>query len=99
MPVVKTHLLTGRSVDEKRAIGDAVQTALFDVLEIPSEAIFQVFADYSEENFGHNLGVPYPSQQLLLIELSFFEGEGRDDNTKNALFRAINANLVAKNLI
>lgn len=103
MPVVKTHLLSGRSVDDKRAIGDAVQAALFDVLGIPNEAVFQVFAEYSEANFGHkthgNLGLTYPSDQLLLIELSFIEGEGRDDETKKAFLQAINANLVAKDLV
>jgi phenylpyruvate tautomerase PptA (4-oxalocrotonate tautomerase family) len=103
MPVVKTHLLSGRSADEKRAIGDAVQAALFDVLEIPNEAIFQVFAEYSEANFGHkrdgNPGPTDPSDQLLLIEMEFVEGEGRDDETKKALLQAINANLVAKDLV
>ena len=96
MPVVKTHLLSGRSVGEKRAIGDAVHAALFDVLEIPNEAVFQLFAEYREANFGHN---GYPSQQLLYIEFLFFEGEGRDDETKNAFLQALNANLVAKSLV
>ena len=103
MPVVKTHLLSGRSVDEKRAIGDAVHAALFDVLEIPNEIVFQLFTEYNEANFGHNLGSnpddPYPSPQFLYIEFLFFEGEGRDDETKKAFKQALNANLVAKDLV
>ena len=103
MPVVKTHLLSGRSIDEKRAIGDAVHAALFDVLEIPNAAVFQLFTEYSEANFGHNLGSnpddPYPSPQFLYIEFLFFEGEGRDDETKQVFKQALNADLVAKDLI
>jgi len=99
MPLVKTHLLSGRSVDDKRAIGDAVQAALVDVLGIPNEDLYQVFAEYSEANFRHTdgyLGLTY-SDQLLLIEISFIEG--RDDEMKKALLQAINANLVAKDLV
>jgi phenylpyruvate tautomerase PptA (4-oxalocrotonate tautomerase family) len=103
MPVAKTHLLSGRSVDDKRAIGDSIEAALFDVLQIPKEALFQVFAEYSEANFGHktdgNVDHTYPSDQLLLIEISFTEGECRDDETKKAFLRAINANLVAKDVV
>jgi phenylpyruvate tautomerase PptA (4-oxalocrotonate tautomerase family) len=102
MPVVKTHLLSGRSVDEKRAIGDAVHAALFDVLEVPKEIVFQLFTEYSEANFGHNMEGnldPYPSHRFLYIEFLFFEGEGRDDETKKAFLQALNANLVAKDLI
>ncbi len=99
MPLVKTHLLSGRSVDDKRAIGDAVQAALVDVLGIPNEDLYQVFAEYSEANFRHTdgyLGLTY-SDQLLMIEISFIEG--RDDEIKKALLQAINANLVAKDLV
>jgi phenylpyruvate tautomerase PptA (4-oxalocrotonate tautomerase family) len=97
MPVAKTHLLSGRSVDEKRAIGDAVQAALFDVLGIPNEWLFQVFAEYSEANFAPNTD-PYPSDQLV-IEISLTEDEGGDDEEKKALLRAINTNLVATELV
>jgi len=99
MPLVKTHLLSGRSVDDKRAIGDAVQAALVEVLGIPNEDLYQVFAEYSEANFRHTdayLGLTY-SDHLLLIEISFIEG--RDDEMKKALLQAINANLVAKDLV
>lgn len=100
MPVVKTHLLSGRSVDDKRAIGDAVQAAHFDVLGIPNEAILQVFVEYTKANFNtDNLGPNYPSDQFLLIEISHFEGESRDDQTKKAFLQAINANLVANGVV
>ena len=96
MPVAKTHLRSGRSVYEKRGIGEAVQAALLDVAEIPKSAVFQAFAEYSETDFGHNTDL---SDQFLLIEIAFTEGEVRDDETKKALLQAINANLVAKKLV
>lgn len=102
MPVAKTHLLSGRSVDEKRAIGDAVQAALVDVVEIPGSSLFQVFAEYSGTDFGYNTDAypdAYPSDQFLLIEIALTDDEVSDDETKKALLQAINANLVAKNLV
>ena len=67
--------------------------------ESRTRSVHQVFAEYSEANFRHAdgyLGLTY-SDQLLMIEISFIEG--RDDEMKKALLQAINANLVAKDLV
>ena len=99
MPLLKTHLRSGRSPEEKQAIGDAVQSALVDVLGVPNEDLFQLFVEYGEADFRHTdayLGLSY-SDQLLMIELSFIEG--RSEEMKKALIRAINENLVAEGLV
>ena len=99
MPLMKTHLRSGRSAEEKQAIGDAVQAALVEVLGVPSDDLYQLFTEYGEADFRHTdgyLGLNY-SDQLLIIELSFIEG--RTDEMKKALLRAINENLVATGLV
>jgi phenylpyruvate tautomerase PptA (4-oxalocrotonate tautomerase family) len=99
MPLLKTHLRAGRSAEEKRAIGDAVQAALVEVLGVPREDLYQLFAEYGEADFRHTdgyLGLTY-SDQLLMIELAFIEG--RSEAMKKALLRAINENLVATGLV
>lgn len=99
MPLVKANLRAGRSADEKQAIGNAVQAALVEVLGVPDEDLYQVFAEYGAADFRHTeayLGLEY-SDQLLILELSFIEG--RSEEMKKALLRAINENLVATGLV
>ena len=94
MPLMKTHLRTGRTAEEKQAIGDAVQAALVDVLGIPNDDLYQLFSEYGDADFRHTdgyLGLTY-SDQLLIIELSFIEG--RSEEMKKELLQAINANIV-----
>lgn len=95
MPLVKVHLRAGRSAAEKDAIGSAIQSALVKVLDVPDADRYQLFTEYSDENFRHTegyLGLTY-TEQLLIIEIAFVEG--RSDELKKALLAAINRNLVA----
>jgi phenylpyruvate tautomerase PptA (4-oxalocrotonate tautomerase family) len=95
VPLVKVHLREGRSVEQKEAIGAAIQDAIVDVLGIPDADRYQLFTEYRREDFRHTdgyLGVRY-SEQLLIIEVAFVEG--RSDELKKSLLGAINERLVA----
>lgn len=97
--MVKTHLRSGRTAEEKRAIGGAVQAALIEAFEISNADLYQLFAEYGEDDFRHTdgyLGLTY-TDQLIVIELSFIEG--RSDEMKKALLRAMNDKLVATGLV
>jgi 5-carboxymethyl-2-hydroxymuconate isomerase len=99
MPLVKTHLRSGRTAEDKRAIGDAIQAALIEAFEISNDDLYQLFTEYSEDNFRHTdgyLGLTY-TDQLIVIELSFIEG--RSDEMKKALHRRMNEKLVATGLV
>lgn len=95
MPLVKVHLRTGRSAEEKDAIGAAIQSAIVEVLNVPDADRYQLFTEYQSEDFRHTdsyLGLRY-SAQLLIIEMAFIEG--RSHELKKALLAAINEKLVA----
>lgn len=76
MPLVKVHLRAGRSVQEKEAIGAAIQSAVVEVLDVPDADRYQLLTDYTDDNFRHTdgyLGLEY-SEQLLIVEIAFVGG-------------------------
>ena len=95
MPLVKINLRAGRSAADKDAIGSAIQAALVSDLGVPDADLYQLFNEYSDDNFRHTasyLGMTY-TDQLLIIEITFLLG--RDDEIKKSLLAGINQNLVA----
>lgn len=94
MPLVKVSLLEGRSAEQKDAIAEAIQSALVGNLGVPDADRYQIFNEYTVDNFRHTgayLGMTY-TDQLLIVEITFLTG--RDDETKKALLADINRNLV-----
>lgn len=95
MPLVKVHLLEGRSAEEKDAIATSIQTALVSTLDVSDDNRYQLFNEYDGESFRHTsgyLGMAY-TDQLLIIEITIRKGDG--DERKKALLAEINRNLVA----
>jgi phenylpyruvate tautomerase PptA (4-oxalocrotonate tautomerase family) len=99
MPLVKVNLRRGRTAEDKKAIGAAIQAALVSTLNVPEDDRYQLFTEFDDDNFQHTsayLGMEY-SPRLLVIEITFLVG--RDDDTKVALLAEINNNLVAADLV
>ena len=99
MPLVKINLRAGRTTEEKDAIAGAIQAALVENLGIPDADRYQLFTEYSPDNFRHTrtfLGLNY-TDQLLMIEITFLAG--RDDTIRKALLAAINRNLVTAGVV
>ncbi len=51
MPTSRIALRRGKSVEHRRAISDAVQDALVDVIGIPREDHFHLIDEYDADNF------------------------------------------------
>lgn len=99
MPLVKINLLSGRTVKDKDAIAAAIHSALVSNLAVPDADRYQLFNEYSGDNFRHTsgyLGLNY-TDQLLIIEITFLTG--RDEEVKKALLVEINQNLVAAGVV
>ncbi|MCW2757106.1 MAG: 4-oxalocrotonate tautomerase YusQ [Nocardioidaceae bacterium] len=99
MPLVKINLRAGRTNEDKDAIAAAIHAALVENVGIPDADRYQLFTEYSPDNFRHTssyLGLSY-TDQLLIIEITFLVG--RDDTTKKALLAAIDRNLVAAGVV
>jgi phenylpyruvate tautomerase PptA (4-oxalocrotonate tautomerase family) len=97
MPFTRIHVLEGR-YDEDRLghVSTAVQDALISVLKIPSDDFFQVIHVLPRNRFLHPtsfLGMRY-SDDLLLLEVAFISGRPRE--TRLALLKELNAQIVER---
>jgi len=96
MPLATFHVLEGR-YDERRLdhVSQAVQQALISVLKIPSDDFFQVIHVLPRNRIRHSpsfLGMTY-SDDLILLEVAFISGRPKD--TRLALLKELNAQVVA----
>jgi len=95
VPIATIHVLEGR-YDERRLgqVSKAVQDALISVLRIPSDDFFQVIHVLPRNRFLHPpsfLGMTY-SDDLILLEVAFISG--RPKETRLALLKELNAQVV-----
>jgi phenylpyruvate tautomerase PptA (4-oxalocrotonate tautomerase family) len=96
MPLAKIHVLEGR-YDERRLgnVSKAVQDALISVLKIPSDDFFQIIHELPRNRFLHTssfLGMKY-SDDFIVLELAFISG--RPKETRLALLKELNEQIVA----
>lgn len=90
MPPVRLAIRTGRSTKEKRALLEAVHSALVEAFRIPDDDRTQRIDEYSPENFEIP---PGRSAHYTLVEITAFPG--RSIEAKRNLYRAITENLAA----
>jgi phenylpyruvate tautomerase PptA (4-oxalocrotonate tautomerase family) len=84
--LARIDILEGRAAAEKRAIVDAVRSALSEALQAPSDDPLVRLAEYPAEQFS----LPYPdrhSARFALVEITMFSGRSMD--TKRRLYDAL----------
>ncbi|MDG3012073.1 tautomerase family protein [Rhodococcus sp. D2-41] len=89
MPLITIELMTGTTVEHRKAISDGLHEAMQEILDIPDDDRFHVFHELSEGDLVHEpvvFGIPRTTSRMLLITLSFNE---RSPEQKNALFAAV----------
>ncbi len=96
MPLAKIHVLEGR-YDERRLgnVSKAVQEALISILKIPPDDFFQIIHELRRDRFLHTrsfLGMKY-SDDFIVLEVAFIAG--RPKETRVALLKELNAQIVA----
>jgi hypothetical protein len=96
MPLAKIHVLEGRYDEARLAkMSEAVQNALIEVLGIPPDDFFQIHHVLPRNRYLHTpafLGQKY-SDDMILLELTFITG--RPKETRLALLKSLNENVVA----
>ena len=97
MPFTTIHVLEGR-YDEQRLghVSTAIQDALVSVLKVPPDDFFQVIHELPRNRFIHPssfLGMAY-SDDLLLLDVAFISG--RPTETRLALLKELNAQVVER---
>jgi hypothetical protein len=96
MPLAKVHLLEGQ-YDSVRIgqLSEAIQNALIEVLGIPPDDFFQIHHVLPRDHYRHTpsfVGQEY-SDDMILLELTFITG--RPKETRLALLKSLNENVVA----
>ena len=52
MPIIEMHLMTGRSVEQKRAVAEAVAEAVTRTLGVGPEQVRLLITEHSSEEFS-----------------------------------------------
>lgn len=93
MPLIDVYLHQGVTTrDQRKAISDAIHSAMIETLAIPDDDRFHFFHEFPEGTMFHDdvvFGVPR-SQRMMCITLSF---NNRTAETKKALFESLTRHL------
>jgi hypothetical protein len=96
MPLAKVHVLEGQyDTPRLEKMSEAIQSALIEVLDVPTDDFFQIHHVLPRDRYRHTpsfLGQKY-SDEMILLELTFVTG--RPKETRLALQRALNEKIVA----
>jgi phenylpyruvate tautomerase PptA (4-oxalocrotonate tautomerase family) len=89
MPLVRIDLRTGRSVDFRRALGDAVYRAMTEAANVPAGDRFMVVTEHDASGLLYDpsyLGVAR-SDAIVLIQITL--NAGRSLTIKKALYQRV----------
>ncbi|WP_030343612.1 tautomerase family protein [Streptomyces sp. NRRL S-1022] len=89
MPLVRIDMIRGRSPENVRAITDAVQQSLVDVLEIPERDRFQIVTQHDPDELialDYGLGFSRTSGTVIV---QIFTQRGRSSESKQLVYRTL----------
>ena len=93
MPFVRISLKKGKSKAFKTALSNSVHQALVNAFNIPKDDIFQVIAEFDEENIifpSSYMGIEHTSD---IIFISIVAKGGRSADMKKSLYSLIAENV------
>jgi hypothetical protein len=96
MPLAKVHVLEGQhDAARLEKMSEAIQGALVEVLDVPTDDFFQIHHVLPRDRYRHTpsfLGQKY-SDEMILLELTFMTGRPKEIRLK--LQKALNEKIVA----
>jgi 4-oxalocrotonate tautomerase len=93
MPLVRIDLLQGKSLEYRRALGNAIHEALTATFNVPDDDRFQIITEHAPDDFIINasyLGIQRTAD-CVIVQLT--ANDTRTVEQKRALFKAIADNL------
>ncbi|MFJ3214045.1 tautomerase family protein [Streptomyces flaveolus] len=89
MPLVRIDMIRGRRPEAVRAIADAVQQALIDVLNIPPRDRFQIVTQHDpDEIIALDAGLGFDRTPNVVI-IHIFTQQGRRTEDKQRLYQTL----------
>jgi 4-oxalocrotonate tautomerase len=95
MPLVRIDILHGHSYEEREAIGDCVQRAMVETLDVPERDRFQIINEHGLKGFDFNrsyLDIDR-SDRFVLVQVTL--SAGRSTEAKQAFYARL-AELLAE---
>ena len=86
MPLVRIDLIEGRSASQVAAIGNAIQRALMDCLDVPERDQFQVIDEHSPGRLIYNSGYLGVERTEGIVIVQVFLSSGRSTAQKQAFY-------------
>ena len=76
MPLARIDLIKGKPAQYRQAVGDAVYTAMVEILKAPKDDRFQVIAEHDASNFifDPNFFDITRSNDVIFVQLTLAEG-------------------------
>jgi 4-oxalocrotonate tautomerase len=95
MPFVRIEMRKGRSADERRAISDAVHTAMVETINVPALDKFQVLTEHDAASFIYDPTYLDIARTDALVIVQITLNAGRTLEGKKALYASIAAKFEA----
>ncbi|MFE3598607.1 tautomerase family protein [Streptomyces sp. NPDC059142] len=96
MPLVRIGMIRGRSTENTRAIADAVQQPLIDVLKIPERDRFQIITQHDPtEIIALDAGLGFERTTSGAVIVHIFTQHGSTTRDKQRLYRTLAQRLAA----
>jgi 4-oxalocrotonate tautomerase len=86
MPLVRIELIRGRPEPEIAAIGNAVQTALVQTMDVPERDRFQVITEHAPNRFIYNRSYLGVERTDNVVFIQVFLSKGRTTEQKQAFY-------------
>lgn len=89
MPLVRIDLLTGRSPEDRAAVGAAVHQAMTETIDVPPDDLFQIITEHEPGGLRYDpdyLGV-HRDDGIVFVHMTM--RSGRTDAQKRALYARV----------
>jgi len=89
MPLVRIDLISGKSAEFRKTLGEIIYRAMREVINVPENDKFQIITEHPPEDLniaGSYLGNTY-SRDIVLIQITM--NAGRTVEMKKAFFKRI----------
>ena len=89
MPLVRIDLIEGHPEKDISAIGDAVQAALVETMNVPHRDRFQVITEHRKDRFVYNPSYLGVERTDRIVFVQVFLSKGRTTEQKQAFYASV----------